>query len=64
MINNQFSRRNLPTETRLALAYRFKDFEAEKAKARQLATLKQFSEQEETLEVNQFTDSLLVGYRE
>ena len=64
MINNQFSRRNLPTETRLALAYRFKEFEAEKAKARQLATLKQFSEQEETLEVKQFTDSLPVGYRE
>lgn len=35
MINNQFSRRNLPTETRLALAYRFKEFEAEKAKERQ-----------------------------
>ena len=32
MINNQFSRRNLSTETRLALAYRFKEFEAEKAK--------------------------------
>jgi len=32
MINNQFSRRNLPTETRLALAYKFKEFEAEKAK--------------------------------
>jgi hypothetical protein len=35
MIKNQFSRRNLPTETRLALAYKFKEFEAEKAKARQ-----------------------------
>lgn len=35
MINNQFSRRNLPTETRLALAYRFKEFEADKAKERQ-----------------------------
>lgn len=35
MINNQFSRRNLSTETRLALAYRFKEFEAEKAKERQ-----------------------------
>lgn len=35
MINNQFSRRNLPTETRLALAYRFKEFEAQKAKERQ-----------------------------
>lgn len=35
MINNQFSRRNLPTETRLALAYRFKELEAEKAKERQ-----------------------------
>ena len=35
MINNQFSRRNLPTETRLALAYQFKEFEQEKAKARQ-----------------------------
>jgi N6-adenosine-specific RNA methylase IME4 len=38
MINNQFSRRNLPTETRLALAYRFKEFEAEKAKERMQAT--------------------------
>ena len=35
MINNQFSRRNLPTETRLDLAYRFKEFEVEKAKERQ-----------------------------
>jgi hypothetical protein len=35
MINNQFSRRNLPTETRLAFAYRFKELEAEKAKERQ-----------------------------
>ena len=35
MINNQFSRRNLPTETRLALAYKFKEFEVEKAKERQ-----------------------------
>jgi hypothetical protein len=35
MINNQFSRRNLPTETRLALAYRFKELEAQKAKERQ-----------------------------
>lgn len=42
MINNQFSRRNLPTETRLALAYRFKEFEAEKANARMQAT--QFKE--------------------
>ena len=40
MINNQFSRRNLPTETRLALAYRFKEFEAEKAKERKLAGVK------------------------
>jgi hypothetical protein len=38
MINNQFSRRNLPTETRLALAYRFKEFEAQKAKERMQAT--------------------------
>jgi transcriptional regulator with XRE-family HTH domain len=35
MINNQFSRRNLPTKTRLDLAYRFKEFEVEKAKERQ-----------------------------
>ena len=40
MINNQFSRRNLPTETRLALAYQFKEFEAEKAKERQVAGIK------------------------
>ena len=63
MINNQFSRRNLPTDPRLALAYRFKEFEAEKAKSRQLANLKQFSE-EETAEISQSTDSLPVGYRE
>jgi len=50
MINNQFSRRNLPTEIRLALAYRFKEFEAEKAKERQLSNLKQFSEQEAVIE--------------
>lgn len=38
MINNQFSRRNLPTETRLALAYKFKEFEADKAKSRMQET--------------------------
>jgi len=38
MINNQFSRRNLPTETKVALAYKFKEFEAEKAKERMQAT--------------------------
>lgn len=36
----------------------------EKAKVRQLATLKQFSKKDETLEMSQSTDSLLVGYRE
>ena len=55
MINNQFSRRNLSTATRLDLAYRFKEFEAEKANARMQAT--QFKE----LDV---TASLLVGYPE
>lgn len=35
MINNQFNRRNLPIETRMKLAYRFKEIEAEKAKERQ-----------------------------
>mgnify|MGYP006286726789 CR=1 FL=1 len=64
MINNQFSRRNLSIETRLALAYKFKEFEVEKAKIRKLATLKQFSEQEETEGAEEFTDSLLVGQRE
>ncbi len=52
MINNQFSRRNLSTAIRLDLAYRFKEFEAEKANARMQAT--QFKE----LDV---TASLLVG---
>ena len=33
-------------ETRLALAYRFKELEAEKAKERKLANLKQFLEAE------------------
>ncbi len=46
MINNQFSRRNLPTETRLALAYQFKEFETEKAKERMQAT--QFKEVDAT----------------
>ena len=64
MINNQFSRRNLPTETRLALAYRFKELEAQKAKERQLANLKQFSEKEEAAETSHLTDSLPVGLRE
>lgn len=50
MINNQFSRRNLPTEIRVALAYKLKEFEAQKAKERQLASLKQFSEQEAVIE--------------
>lgn len=40
MINNQFSRRNLLTETRLALAYQFKELETEKAKARKLTGVK------------------------
>ena len=64
MVNNQFSRRNLPTETRLALAYRFKELEAEKAKERQLANLKQFSKKEEAAETSHLTDSLPVGLRE
>ena len=64
MVNNQFSRRNLPTETRLALAYRFKELEAEKAKEKQLANLKQFSEKEEAAETSHLTDSLPVGLRE
>jgi len=44
MINNQFNRRNLPIATRMKLAYRFKEIEAEKAKLRQsnLSNLKQF----------------------
>ena len=63
MINNQFSRRNLPTETKLALAYRFKEFEAEKAKERQLASLKQFSKQEESAELSQSTDRLALTSR-
>ena len=50
MINNQFSRRNLPTETRLALAYRFKEFEVEKAKERQVAGVKiEQSQEQDTL---------------
>jgi len=35
MINNQFNRRNLPIATRMKLAYRFKEIEAEKARDRQ-----------------------------
>jgi hypothetical protein len=63
MINNQFSRRNLPTETKLALAYRFKEFEAQKAKERQLSALKQFSKQEESAELSQSTDRLALTPR-
>ncbi len=55
----------MPTETRLALAYRFKELEAEKAKERKLANLKQFLEAENAeTEVSQLTDSLPVGSRE
>lgn len=64
MINNQFSRRNLPTETRVALAYRFKELEAQKAKERQLVNLKQFSEKEETAETSYSTDRLPVTLRD
>jgi N6-adenosine-specific RNA methylase IME4 len=64
MVNNQFSRRNLPTETRLALAYRFKELEAQKAKERQLANLKQFFEKEETAETSYSTDRLPVTLRD
>ena len=56
MINNQFSRRNLPTETRLALAYRFKEFEAEKAKERMQAT--QFKTSDDTASKLVYTPQL------
>ena len=49
MINNQFRRRNLPTETMLALAYQFKEFEAEKAKSRQLPGVKIGQVEDDTL---------------
>lgn len=63
MINNQFSRRNLPTEIRVALAYKLKEFEAEKARERQLANLKQFSNREESAELSQSTDRLALTPR-
>jgi LysM repeat protein len=63
MINNQFNRRNLPIETRLTLAYKFKGFEEEKARDRQLGNLKQFTEVE-TAETRQSTVSPPVGLRE
>ena len=63
MINNQFSRRNLPTETRLALAYKFKEFEVERARERKLANLKQFSEQTKTTEISDI-EAQPVGHRE
>ena len=56
MINNQFSRRNLPTETKLALAYRFKEFEAEKAKERMQAT--QFKEVDNTASTVLYTPQI------
>lgn len=63
MINNQFDRRNLPIETRLALAYKFKGIEEEKARDRQLGNLKQFTEVE-TAETRQSTVSAPVRLRE
>jgi len=63
MINNQFSRRNLPTEIRVALAYKLKEFEAQKARERQLSALKQFSKQEESAELSQSTDRLALTPR-
>lgn len=63
MINNQFSRRNLPTETRLALAYKFKEFEVERARERKLANLKQFSEQTKSTEISDI-EAQPVGHRE
>lgn len=56
MINNQFSRRNLPTETRLALAYKFKEFEAEKAKERMQST--QFKTSDDTASKLVYTPQL------
>jgi hypothetical protein len=56
MINNQFSRRNLPTETRLALAYRFKELEAQKAKERMQAT--QFKEIDNTASTPVYTPQI------
>ena len=64
MIENQLGKRNLPTEARLALVYCFKEIEAGKAKARQLANLKQFSDSSEANTESQFTDSAPVRYRE
>lgn len=75
MIENQFNRRNLPIETRMKLAYRFKEIEAEKANERRIASLKQFTEvfpdmadSETDLEVDQFAKTLPVtqpvGHRE
>jgi len=64
MINNQFSRRNLAIETRLALAYRFKELEAEKAKERQLSNLKPFFKEEERAETSQSTDRLVLTSQE
>lgn len=54
MINRQFDRRNLPIETRLALTYRLKDIEAEKAKLRQLnlSNLKQFQNDDTAIPVS------------
>ena len=68
MINNQFNRRNLPIETRMKLAYRFKEIEVEKAKERRIASLKQFAEAfpdmadpETDLEVERFAKTLPVS---
>lgn len=52
MINTQFARRNLPIEYRLDLAIKIKELEAEQAKARQLASLKQNVENEASHDAN------------
>ena len=53
----------IPTETRLALAYKFKEFEVERARERKLANLKQFSEQTKTTEISDI-EAQPVGHRE
>ena len=53
----------MPTEIRVALAYKFKEFEAEKARERQLANLKQFSNREESAELSHSTDRLALTPR-
>lgn len=57
MINNQLGKRNLTNIQKAELAIQIEKIEQVKAKERQLANLKQYSDKQETLETVQSTDT-------